>query len=176
MNIRYPIYEGVYRILTLVLLKAGYFRHVLQRADENSGTCGRVKKTSGDDTRCLQRPLYDGCHRFGGIECGKYGIFKALYILLVLLLVRGILPKQFMQQPHLREQFPVSRSLSDVRVFFCRIEDTFQSSETGVAVQYFAPFFGETKLRAHEQVFKCGHVVRQMLSLVICHIVLYLIG
>ena len=160
----------------LVLLKAGYFRHVLQRADENSGTCGRVKKTSGDDTRCLQRPLYDGCHRFGGIECGKYGIFKALYILLVLLLVRGILPKQFMQQPHLREQFPVSRSLSDVRVFFCRIEDTFQSSETGVAVQYFAPFFGETKLRAHEQVFKCGHVVRQMLSLVICHIVLYLIG
>ena len=77
----------------LVLLKAGYFRHVLQRADENSGTCGRVKKTSGDDTRCLQRPLYDGCHRFGGIECGKYGIFKALYILLVLLLVRGILPK-----------------------------------------------------------------------------------
>ena len=41
-----------------------------------------------------------------------------------------------------------------------RFEDTFQSSKTGVAVQYPAPFFRETKLRAHEHKFKCGYIVR----------------
>ena len=33
-------------------------------------------------------------------------------------------------------------------------------TKTGVAVQYPAPFFRETKLRAHEHKFKCGYIVR----------------
>ncbi|KAB5474494.1 hypothetical protein FSA01_20320 [Bacteroides fragilis] len=65
-----------------------------------------------------------------------------------------------MQQPDLGKQFSVCRSFFNVRVLFRRIEDTFQSSKTGVAVQYPAPFFRETKLRAHEHKFKCGYIVR----------------
>ena len=40
-------------------------------------------------------------------------------------------------------------------------------------LQNFASLFRETKLRAHEYQFKCCYVVRQMLSFIICHIVLY---
>ena len=54
-----------------------------------------------------------------------------------------------------------------------RIQDALQSTETLITVQNFASLFRETELRTHEYQFKCGYVVRQMLSSVICHIVLY---
>ncbi|KAA2316588.1 hypothetical protein F2Y20_20795 [Bacteroides caccae] len=78
-----------------------------------------------------------------------------------------------MQQSDLGKQFPVCRSSFNVRVLFRRIQDAFQSPETRITVQNLASLFRETKLRAHEYPFKCGYVVRQMLSFVICHIVLY---
>lgn len=73
----------------------------------------------------------------------------------------------------LGETVPCLSFIFNVRVFLRRIQDALQSSETRITVQNFAPFFRGTKLRAHEYQFKCGYVVRQMLSFVICHIVLY---
>ena len=54
-----------------------------------------------------------------------------------------------------------------------RIQDALQSSETRITVQDLASLFRKTELRTHEYQFKCGYVVRQMLSSVIRHIVLY---
>lgn len=60
-----------------------------------------------------------------------------------------------------------------VRIFLRRIQDALQSSETRITVQDLASLFCKRELRTHEYQFKCGYVVRQMLSSVICHIVLY---
>ena len=60
-----------------------------------------------------------------------------------------------------------------VRIFLRRIQDALQSSETRITVQDLASLFRKTELRTHEYQFKCGYVVRQMLSSVIRHIVLY---
>ena len=60
-----------------------------------------------------------------------------------------------------------------VRVFLRRIQDALQPSETRITVQDLAPLFRDAELRTHEYQLKCGYVVRQMLSSVICHIVLY---
>ncbi|MRX94892.1 hypothetical protein GKD90_12970 [Parabacteroides goldsteinii] len=78
-----------------------------------------------------------------------------------------------MQQSDLGKQFPVCRSSFNIRVFFRRIQDALQSPETRITVQNLASLFRKTELRTHEYQFKCGYVVRQMLSSVICHIVLY---
>ncbi|KAB4414494.1 hypothetical protein EAJ10_06330 [Bacteroides thetaiotaomicron] len=78
-----------------------------------------------------------------------------------------------MQQPDLGKQLPVCPSFFYVRIFLCRIQDALQPSETRITVQDLASLFRKTELRTHEYQFKCGYVVRQMLSSVICHIVLY---
>ncbi|HAZ53399.1 MAG TPA: hypothetical protein DCY66_17375 [Bacteroides sp.] len=78
-----------------------------------------------------------------------------------------------MQQPDLGKQFFVRPSFFYVRIFLRRIQDALQSSETRITVQDLASLFRKTELRTHEYQFKCGYVVRQMLSSVIRHIVLY---
>ena len=149
------------------------FGNILQAADKHARSGRRVKKTSRTDSRCLQGFLHGRYHRFRCVKGCENGAFKALDVYLVFFFVFGILTQKFMQQSDLGKQFPVCRSSFNVRVFFRRIQDALQSSETRITVQYFASLFRETKLRAHEYQFKCGYVVRQMLSFVICHIVLY---
>lgn len=92
---------------------------------------------------------------------------------LVFFLVFGILTQKFMQQPDLGKQFFVRLSFFYVRIFLRRIQDALQSSETRITVQDLASLFCKRELRTHEYQFKCGYVVRQMLSSVIRHIVLY---
>ncbi len=149
------------------------FGNILQAADKHARSGRRVKKTSRTDSRYLQGFLHGRYHRFRCVKGCESGVFEALDVCLVFFPVFGILTQQFMQQSDLGKQFPVCRSSFNVRVFFRRIQDALQSSETRITVQNLASLFRETKLRAHEYQFKCGYVVRQMLSFVICHIVLY---
>ena len=149
------------------------FGNIFQLADKDARSGGRVKKTSRTDFRYLQGFLHGRYQRFRCVKGCESGVFEALDVCLVFFPVFGILTQQFMQQPDLGKQFPVCRSSFNVRVFFRRIQDALQSSETRITVQNLASLFRETKLRAHEYQFKCGYVVRQMLSFVICHIVLY---
>ncbi len=149
------------------------FGNILQASDKHARSGRRVKKTSRTDSRYLQRFLYGRYHRFRCVKGCESGVFEALDVCPVFFPVFGILTQQFMQQSDLGKQFPVCRSSFNVRVFFRRIQDALQSPETRITVQNFASLFRETKLRAHEYQFKCGYVVRQMLSFVICHIVLY---
>ena len=149
------------------------FGNILQAADKHARSGRRVKKTSRTDSRYLQGFLHGRYHRFRCVKGCESGVFEALDVCLVFFPVFGILTQQFMQQSDLGKQFPVCRSSFNVRVFFRRIQDALQSSETRITVQNLASLFCETKLRAHEYQFKCGYVVRQMLSFVICHIVLY---
>ena len=65
-----------------------------------------------------------------------------------------------MQQADLWEQFLFRPSFLNVRVFLRRIEDTFQTTETGIAFQYIAPFLCGTSVRPHEELFECGDIVR----------------
>lgn len=65
-----------------------------------------------------------------------------------------------MQQTDLWEQFLFCPSFLNVRVFLCWIEDTFQTSETGIGFQYIASLFGDTGIWPHEELFECGDVVR----------------
>lgn len=149
------------------------FGNILQAADKHARSGRRVKKTSRTDSRYLQGFLHGRYHRFRCVKGCESGVFEALDVCLVFFPVFGILTQQFMQQSDLGKQFPVCRSSFNVRVFFRRIQDALQSSETRITVQNLASLFCETKRRAHEYQFKCGYVVRQMLSFVICHIVLY---
>ena len=149
------------------------FGNILQTTDKYPCPGRRVKETFGEDSGHLQGFQHGRYHRFRCVKGCENGAFKALDVCLVFFFVFGILAQQFMQQSDLGKQFPVCRSFFNVRVFLRRIQDALQSSETRITVQNFAPFFRGTKLRAHEYQFKCGYVVRQMLSFVICHIVLY---
>lgn len=149
------------------------FGNILQTVDKHTRSGRRVKKTFRKDSRRAQRFLYGRGDRFRCIKGCEYGVFQALDICLVFFLVFGILTQQFMQQPDLGKQFPVCPSSFNVGVFLRRIQDTFQSAKTGVTVQDFAPFLRETGLGTHEYPFKCGYIVRQMLSFVICHILRY---
>lgn len=149
------------------------FGNILQSADEHARSGGRVKKTFRTDFRYQQCFLHGRYHRLGCVKGCEDGTFKALDVCLVLFFVFGILMQKFMQQPDLGKQLPVCPSFFYVRVFLRRIQDALQPSETRITVQDLASLFRKTELRAHEYQLKCGYVVRQMLSSVICHIVLY---
>lgn len=65
-----------------------------------------------------------------------------------------------MQQADLWEQFLFRPSFLNVRIFLRRIENTFQTAETGISFQYIASFLCGTGVRPHEELFERSDVVR----------------
>ena len=77
------------------------------------------------------------------VECRQRRIAHALHEVFILLFAAGIMAQQFVQLPHLREEFPVCLSLREVVVRSGRLQDAFQRSEAAVRSQGVSLLWGQ---------------------------------
>lgn len=129
---------------------------VEQSPGNDAGTPERLGERTHDGRRC--------------VECRQRRIAHALHEVFIPLFTVGIMAQQFVQFPHLREEFPVYLSLREIVVRSGRLQDAFQRSEAAVRSQ------GISLLRAKyrrwsESDAQGGDVRLQMFPFIVCHAV-----
>lgn len=99
-----------------------------ERRRENPGPGAGVEQPPGNDASIPERlgeRTHDGRR---SVECRQRRIAHALHEVFIPLFAAGIMAQQFVQFPHLREEFPVCLSLREVVVRSGRLQDAFQRS------------------------------------------------
>ena len=141
-----------------------------ERRRENPGPGAGVEQPPGNDASIPERlgeRTHDGRR---SVECCQRRIAHALHEVFIPLFAAGVMAQQFVQFPHLREEFPVYLSLREIVVRSGRLQDAFQRSEAAVRSQ------GISLLRAKyrrwsESDAQGGDVRLQMFPFIVCHAV-----
>ena len=141
-----------------------------ERRRENPGPGAGVEQPPGNDAGIPERLgecTHDGRR---SVECRQRRIAHALHEVFIPLFAAGIMAQQFVQFPHLWEEFPVGLSLREVVVRSGRLQDAFQRSEAAVRSQGISLLRGKYR-RWSESDTQGGDVRLQMFPFIVCHAV-----
>ena len=114
-----------------------------ERRRENPGPGAGVEQSPGNDAGIPERlgeRTHDGRRC---VECRQRRIAHALHEVFIPLFAAGIMAQQFVQFPHLWEEFPVGLSLRKVVVRSGRLQDAFQRSEAAGRSQGVSLLWGQ---------------------------------
>ena len=104
---------------------------------EHADTCRWFEHTGGADTVIRQHVREGVGYLFGCVESGQHGCFQRIHKPLVLRFVLAVLADEPVQLYRRDEQFEVGFRPSDgIRQFLRRVQDTFQTAETAVPLEY----------------------------------------
>ncbi len=104
-----------------------------ERLGENSRSGTGIQHTLRRDVACAVNGIRNGPYENGRrIECRQYGTADAVHAAFVLFLVGTVFAHGLVQLPHQREQLPVAPSAFDVAVRSGRLQNAFETAETGV--------------------------------------------